>query len=122
MQHRSHIGAIIVLGVAVAAVCAIALIAAQPAQAQCGSQASSCKNCHETQGKMPVNNDGTGWHGPTRSAISATSAMAGTIRPLMKRRRMPAWWLRCRTFRRRAHSAIQMTCRREPTCTPPSWA
>ena len=30
--------------------------------AQCGSQASSCKNCHEVQGKKPVNNDGTGWH------------------------------------------------------------
>jgi hypothetical protein len=32
------------------------------AKAQCGSQASSCKNCHEVQGKDPVNNDGTGWH------------------------------------------------------------
>jgi hypothetical protein len=30
--------------------------------AQCGSQASSCKNCHETQGKKPVNKDGTPWH------------------------------------------------------------
>lgn len=34
----------------------------QPAAAQCGSQASSCKNCHEVQGQAPVNNDGTGWH------------------------------------------------------------
>jgi hypothetical protein len=32
------------------------------ASAQCGSQASSCKNCHETQAQKPVNNDGTGWH------------------------------------------------------------
>lgn len=32
------------------------------ASAQCGSQASSCKNCHEVQGQDPVNNDGTGWH------------------------------------------------------------
>ena len=32
------------------------------ANAQCGSQASSCKNCHEVQGEDPVNNDGTGWH------------------------------------------------------------
>lgn len=32
------------------------------ASAQCGSQASSCKNCHEVQGKDPVNADGTGWH------------------------------------------------------------
>ncbi len=30
--------------------------------AQCGSQASSCKNCHEVQGADPVNDDGTGWH------------------------------------------------------------
>jgi len=30
--------------------------------AQCGSQASSCKNCHEVQGEDPVNNDGTSWH------------------------------------------------------------
>ena len=35
---------------------------AQPANAQCGSQASSCKNCHEVQGEMPVNADGTAWH------------------------------------------------------------
>lgn len=35
---------------------------AQQANAQCGSQASSCKTCHETESKMPVNNDGTGWH------------------------------------------------------------
>ena len=32
------------------------------AEAQCGSQASSCKNCHEVQGQKPVNKDGTGWH------------------------------------------------------------
>ncbi len=29
---------------------------------QCGSQASSCKTCHEVQASDPVNNDGTGWH------------------------------------------------------------
>jgi hypothetical protein len=32
------------------------------ATAQCGSQASSCKNCHEVQAQDPVNNDGSGWH------------------------------------------------------------
>jgi len=32
----------------------------QPVQAQCGSQASSCKNCHEVQGQDPVNGDGKG--------------------------------------------------------------
>ncbi len=35
---------------------------ASTAEAQCGTQASSCKNCHETQGKKPVNNDGKAWH------------------------------------------------------------
>lgn len=34
----------------------------QTVEAQCGSQASSCKNCHEVQGELPVNNDGNGWH------------------------------------------------------------
>jgi hypothetical protein len=34
---------------------------AEPANAQCGSQASSCKTCHETQGEMPVNSQGE-WH------------------------------------------------------------
>jgi len=38
------------------------LVGTTPAQAQCGSQASSCKNCHETQAQDPVNNDGTDWH------------------------------------------------------------
>jgi len=38
------------------------LATAQPVKAQCGSQASSCKNCHEVQAQKPVNNDGTGWH------------------------------------------------------------
>jgi hypothetical protein len=38
------------------------LATAQPVGAQCGSQASSCKDCHETQGQKSVNTDGTGWH------------------------------------------------------------
>ena len=38
------------------------LVLALPVNAQCGSQASSCKNCHEVQAEDPVNNDGTGWH------------------------------------------------------------
>jgi hypothetical protein len=40
----------------------IVLWPAPAVNAQCGSQASSCKNCHETQGQDPVNADGTGWH------------------------------------------------------------
>lgn len=38
------------------------LATAQPASAQCGSQASGCKDCHEVQGQLSVNADGTGWH------------------------------------------------------------
>jgi hypothetical protein len=41
---------------------AFLMVPRKSAQAQCGSQASSCKNCHEVQGKDPVNSDGTGWH------------------------------------------------------------
>ncbi len=33
----------------------------QPVEAQCGSSASSCKTCHETQGEDPVNTEGA-WH------------------------------------------------------------
>jgi len=38
------------------------LMTATPVKAQCGSQASSCKNCHETQAQFLVNADGTIWH------------------------------------------------------------
>lgn len=41
---------------------AVLLVPATRVDAQCGSQASSCKNCHEVQGQDPVNADGTGWH------------------------------------------------------------
>lgn len=43
-------------------VSSVFLMTATPVKAQCGSQASSCKNCHETQAQKPVNNDGTSWH------------------------------------------------------------
>jgi hypothetical protein len=45
----------------VVAAAAYWLSPASPAQAQCGSQASSCKNCHEVQGQDPVNAKGD-WH------------------------------------------------------------
>ncbi|MCB8981602.1 MAG: hypothetical protein H6657_29695, partial [Ardenticatenaceae bacterium] len=40
----------------------VGLMWPQTANAQCGSSASSCKNCHEVQAVDPVNNDGTSWH------------------------------------------------------------
>jgi hypothetical protein len=65
------------------------------AQAQCGSQASSCKNCHEVQGKDPVNADGTGWHqshafgdfcyichGGNSQATDETAAHQGMVAPM----------------------------------------
>lgn len=62
MAFRKHQFLIpIILGALVLAGLIIFWPASQ-ASAQCGSQASSCKNCHEVQGQDPVNNDGTGWH------------------------------------------------------------
>jgi hypothetical protein len=40
---------------------AMMIVSAQPASAQCGTAASSCKNCHETQGALPVSAKGA-WH------------------------------------------------------------
>jgi hypothetical protein len=71
------------------------LLPAQPVSAQCGSQASSCKNCHETQAKDPVNNDGTAWHtshafgdfcylchAGNNTATDKTAAHTGMVDPL----------------------------------------
>ena len=65
------------------------------ANAQCGSQASSCKNCHEVQGQFPVNGDGTGWHeghafgdfcyichAGNNQSMAAEEAHAGMVAPL----------------------------------------
>ena len=40
---------------------ALVLLSPSTAEAQCGSQASSCKNCHEVQGQLSVNAAGD-WH------------------------------------------------------------
>ena len=71
------------------------LLPAQPVSAQCGSQASSCKNCHETQAKDPVSNDGTTWHtqhafgdfcylchAGNNQATDKTTAHTGMVDPL----------------------------------------
>ncbi len=68
---------------------------AQKVSAQCGSQASSCKNCHETQAQDPVNNDGTAWHvshafgdfcylchAGNNQATDKTAAHTGMVDPL----------------------------------------
>ena len=71
------------------------LMSTTPAAAQCGSQASSCKNCHETQAQLPVNSDGTAWHtehafgdfcylchGGNNQATDETAAHTGMTDPL----------------------------------------
>ena len=62
MQIKKLAKMLIFIGALVLFTVGIALLSTRPVKAQCGSQASSCKNCHEVQGKMPVNADGTGWH------------------------------------------------------------
>ncbi len=62
--------------------------------AQCGSQASSCKNCHEVKGEDPVNAEGD-WHtqhafgdfcefchGGNVQALDQTAAHQGLVAPL----------------------------------------
>lgn len=95
MRRRKIFGSLVVLGLGIVVASGIALLTLQPANAQCGSQASSCKNCHETQGKSPVNNDGTGWHqshafgdfcyichGGNNQAVDETAAHASMVAPL----------------------------------------
>ncbi len=62
MQQKNKAFFLIFAGLAILIAVGIFLSTPQEASAQCGSQASSCKNCHEVQAEMPVNADGTGWH------------------------------------------------------------
>ncbi len=62
MQYKKTAFYFLFAGLALVIAASIFLTTASPASAQCGSQASSCKNCHEAQAEMPVNADGTGWH------------------------------------------------------------
>jgi hypothetical protein len=62
MHYKNTALSFLFTGLAVVIVVAFFLTTATPARAQCGSQASSCKNCHETQAQKSVNTDGTGWH------------------------------------------------------------
>jgi hypothetical protein len=62
MKHKKIPFLFITAGMVIVIAIGIFLATATPVSAQCGSQASSCKNCHEVQGQDPVNSDGTGWH------------------------------------------------------------
>lgn len=70
------------------------LLPATETSAQCGSQASSCKNCHETQGEDPVNNDGTTWHTQHTQIDACVSCHAGNPQSIDKNQShtgMVAW-------------------------------
>jgi hypothetical protein len=62
MKYKNIHLLFITAGVVIIIAIGIFLTTATPVSAQCGSQASSCKNCHEVQGQDPVNSDGTDWH------------------------------------------------------------
>ncbi len=62
MQNKNVFLMPIITGILLVVITGFWLLTAQPAAAQCGSQASSCKDCHETQAQDPVNADGTNWH------------------------------------------------------------
>jgi len=62
MQHKKTYFLFVLFGLILVLGSGLWLATATPANAQCGSQASSCKSCHEVQAQKPVNNDGTGWH------------------------------------------------------------
>ena len=95
MQHKNILFMLVTASLLLALSTGIWLVTAGPASAQCGSQASSCKNCHEVQGELPVNGDGTGWHtshafgdfcylchAGNNQATDKTEAHAGMVAPL----------------------------------------
>ncbi|HVV83926.1 MAG TPA: YeeE/YedE thiosulfate transporter family protein [Kofleriaceae bacterium] len=83
-------------GSIIVAVAALALVAApRRAPAQCEANASSCVDCHEVQGRHPVQDDGRPWHrdhafgdlcvachGGAPGATSQALAHAGMREPL----------------------------------------
>jgi hypothetical protein len=95
MQYKKTAFYFLVAGVALVIAMGVFLATATPVSAQCGSQASSCKNCHEVQAQLPVNADGTGWHqshafgdfcyichGGNQQATDKDAAHQGMVNPL----------------------------------------
>jgi hypothetical protein len=62
MHNKKMFITFIIVGIFLTIASVVWLGTAQPVSAQCGSQASTCKDCHEVQAQKPVNADGTGWH------------------------------------------------------------
>ena len=95
MQRNKFFIMMIATGILLVLGTGLWLATAQPARAQCGSQASSCKNCHEVQAQKSVNADGTGWHqshafgdfcylchGGNQQATGKDAAHVGMVSPL----------------------------------------
>jgi len=95
MIPKNTIISLLFAGLVLVLASALWLGTAPNANAQCGSQASSCKNCHEVQGQKPVNNDGTPWHtshafgdfcyichGGNQQATDKAAAHSGMVPPL----------------------------------------
>lgn len=95
MQYKKTAFYFLLVGLALVIASSIFLTMATQVSAQCGSQASSCKNCHEAQAEMPVNADGTGWHqshafgdfcyichAGNNQATDITAAHEGMVAPL----------------------------------------
>ncbi|MEW5985093.1 MAG: hypothetical protein AB1791_00500 [Chloroflexota bacterium] len=61
----------------------VVLLWPQPADAQCGTQASSCKNCHEVQAQDPVNSEGD-WHVSHAFGDFCEFCHAGNVQSLVK--------------------------------------
>lgn len=59
-QARPFAWLLLLAGVSLLALAAL-MLTVTPAQAQCGSSATSCKNCHEVNAEYPVNGSGD-WH------------------------------------------------------------
>jgi hypothetical protein len=94
-MHRKVTFYFLFAGLALMIAAGIFLVSVTPVSAQCGSQASSCKNCHEVQGQDSVNADGTGWHqshafgdfcyichGGNQQATDKAAAHTGMVDPL----------------------------------------
>ena len=95
MQYKKTAFYFLFAGMALVIAASIFLMTASTVSAQCGSQASSCKNCHEAQAELPVNADGTGWHqshafgdfcylchAGNNQATDKTAAHEGMVAPL----------------------------------------
>jgi hypothetical protein len=96
MQSKKYFIIPFATGILLLVISGILFIGVKPAHAQCGSQASSCKNCHEVQAQKSVNADGTGWHqshafgdfcyichAGNNQAADKTAAHAGMVDPLV---------------------------------------